>query len=221
MQKKSAFFFVLFPFICIFAENLNTITMEIKNNKSTWAALATLGVTAVAAGATAFFKIREKRKERQAAEADKAEGKHLTAEQMMVYNEAISNFIALNDRIYTLRSQRETLQPLVRWLATNGERPVLDNANDDIKLLAADIERFLQTQVPFINACLISMGDPALIYPDCVRGAVGGSYDDMLDEEPTGAQVEKGQKIAFVLRLGYYFPESTLVSAPVKSIVLA
>jgi hypothetical protein len=33
--------------------------------------------------------------------------------------------------------------------------------------------------------------------------------------------MEKGQKIAFVLRLGYYFPESTLVPAPVKSIVLA
>jgi hypothetical protein len=50
---------------------------------------------------------------------------------------------------------------------------------------------------------------------------VAGNFDDMLDEEPTGAQVEKGQKIAFVLRLGYYFPESTLVHAPVKSIVLA
>ena len=97
----------------------------------------------------------------------------------------------------------------------------MTNADDDVKLLADDIERFLTTQIPFINACLVSMDDPTLSYADCVRGAVGGSFDDTLDEEPTGAQMEKGQKIAFVLRLGYYFPESTLVNAPVKSIVLA
>ena len=196
--------------------------MELKNNKSAWAALATLGVTAVAAGATAFLKIREKRKERQAQEKEEQEhSKHLTAEQMMVYNEAIRSFLSLNDRIYDMRREREALQPLVKWLAMNGEKPELTNAGEDVKALADNIERFLTTQVPFINACLVSMGEPVLSYPDCVRGAVGGSYDDMLDEEPTGAQVEKGQKIAFVLRLGYYFPESTLVSAPVKSIVLA
>lgn len=194
--------------------------MEIKNNKSAWAALATLGVTAVAAGATAFFKIREKRKERQAEEAEKAEGKHLTAEQMMVYNEAVSNFIALNDRIYALRSQREALQPLINWLATNGEKPELNLVNDDIKLLAADIERFLQTQVPFINASLASIGDVATNYTECVRGAVGGVFDDTLDEEPTGEQVENGQQLAYVLRLGYYFPESTQAPIPVKAIVL-
>ena len=195
--------------------------MELKNNKSAWAALATLGVTAVAAGATAFLKIREKRKERQAQEKEEQEhSKHLTAEQMMVYNEAIRSFLSLNDRIYDMRREREALQPLVKWLAMNGEKPELTNAGEDVKALADNIERFLTTQVPFINACLVSMGEPVLSYPDCVRGAVGGSYDDMLDEEPTGAQVEKGQKIAFVLRLGYYFPESTLVAAPVKSIVL-
>ena len=208
--------------IRIFAETYITITMELKNNKSAWAALATLGVTAVAAGATAFLKIREKRKERQAQEKEEqAHSKHLTAEQMMVYNEAIRSFISLNDRIYNMRREREALQPLVKWLATNGEKPELTNANDDVKLLADDIERFLMTQIPFINACLVCVGDETLSYPDCVRGAVGGIFDDTLDEEPTGAQMEKGQKIAFVLRLGYYFPESTLVNAPVKSIVLA
>lgn len=193
--------------------------MELKNNKSAWAALATLGVTAVAAGATAFLKIREKRKERQAQEKEE-HSKHLTAEQMMVYNEAIRSFISLDDRIYDMRREREALQPLVKWLAMNGEKPELTNAGEDVKALADDIERFLATQVPFINACLVSMGDPALSYPDCVRGAVGGNFDDTLDAEPTGAQAEKGQKIAFVLRLGYFFPESALVSAPVKSIVL-
>ena len=218
------FCFVLCSLIRNFAETYITITMELKNNKSAWAALATLGVTAVAAGATAFLKIREKRKERQAQEKEKEEqahSKHLTAEQMMVYNEAIRSFISLNDRIYNMRREREALQPLVKWLATNGEKPELTNADDDIKLMADDIERFLMTQIPFINACLVSVGDETLSYPDCVRGAVGGNYDDTLDEEPTGAQMEKGQKIAFVLRLGYYFPESTLVNAPVKSIVLA
>ena len=195
--------------------------MEFKNNKSTWAALATLGVTAVAAGATAFVKIREKRKERQAQEEDRVHSKHLNAEQMMVYNDAIRTFISLNDRIYELRQDREALQPLVKWLATNGEKPELVKADDDIRQLADSIEKFLLTQVPFINACLACVGDPTMSYPDYVRGAVGGYFDDTLDEEPTGAKLEKGEKIAFVLRLGYYFPESTLAPNPVKSIVLA
>lgn len=195
--------------------------MELKNKKSAWAALATLGVTAVAAGATAFMKIREKRKERQSQTIDYEHGKHLTAEQMMVYNDAIRSFISLNDRIYELRREREALQPLVKWLATNGEKPELIKADDDIRLLADDIERFLLTQVPFINACLASVGDPTMSYSDYIRGAVGGYFDNTLDEEPTGVQVENGQKIAFVLRLGYYFPESTLAPDPVKAIVLA
>lgn len=195
--------------------------MELKNKKSTWAALATLGVTAVAAGATAFVKIREKRKQRQAQDAEREQSKHLTAEQMMVYNEAIRAFMSLNDRIYELRREREALQPLVKWLATNDEKPALTNVSDDVKMLADDIERFLLTQVPFVNACLSSVGDPTMSYPDYVRGAVGGYFDNTLDEEPTGAQVENGAKIAFVLRLGYYFPESTLAPNPVKAIVLA
>ena len=195
--------------------------MELKNKKSTWAALATLGVTAVAAGATAFLKIREKRKQRQAQDAEREQSKHLTAEQMMVYNEAIRAFMSLNDRIYELRREREALQPLVKWLATNDEKPALTNVSDDVKMLADDIERFLLTQVPFVNACLSSVGDPTMSYPDYVRGAVGGYFDNTLDEEPTGAQVENGAKIAFVLRLGYYFPESTLAPNPVKAIVLA
>lgn len=195
--------------------------MELKNKKSTWAALATLGVTAVAAGATAFVKIREKRKQRQAQDAEREQSKHLNAEQMMVYNDAIRSFISLNDRIYELRREREALQPLVKWLATNGEKPALTSVGDDVKMLADDIERFLLTQVPFVNACLSSVGDPTMSYPDYVRGAVGGYFDNTLDEEPTGAQVENGAKIAFVLRLGYYFPESTLAPNPVKAIVLA
>lgn len=195
--------------------------MELKNKKSTWAALATLGVTAVAAGATAFVKIREKRKQRQAQDAEREQSKHLTAEQMMVYNEAIRAFMSLNDRIYELRREREALQPLVKWLATNDEKPALTNVSDNVKMLADDIERFLLTQVPFVNACLSSVGDPTMSYPDYVRGAVGGYFDNTLDEEPTGAQVENGAKIAFVLRLGYYFPESTLAPNPVKAIVLA
>ena len=195
--------------------------MELKNKKSTWAALATLGVTAVAAGATACVKIREKRKQRQAQDAEREQSKHLTAEQMMVYNEAIRAFMSLNDRIYELRREREALQPLVKWLATNDEKPALTNVSDDVKMLADDIERFLLTQVPFVNACLSSVGDPTMSYPDYVRGAVGGYFDNTLDEEPTGAQVENGAKIAVVLRLGYYFPESTLAPNPVKAIVLA
>lgn len=197
--------------------------MELKNNKSAWAALATLGVTAVAAGATAIVKIREKRRERREElqrEAQEDDGQ-LSAEQKMVYNEAIRCFLSLNDRIFDMRRQRDELQPLIKWLATNGEKPELSTENEDIKRLAVDIEKFLNTQVPFINACLSTVGDSDMTYPDYIRAAVGGTYDDTLDEEPTGAELSNGMPIEYVLRLGYYFPNSTIAPHPVKSIILA
>lgn len=197
--------------------------MELKNNKSAWAALATLGVTAVAAGATAIVKIREKRRERREElqrEAQEDDGQ-LSAEQKMVYNEAIRCFLSLNDRIFDMRRQRDKLQPLIKWLATNGEKPELTTENEDIKGLAVDIEKFLNTQVPFINACLSTVGDSDMTYPDYIRAAVGGTYDDTLDEEPTGAELSNGMPIEYVLRLGYYFPNSTIAPHPVKSIILA
>ena len=93
--------------------------MELKEHKSALAALATLGITAVAAGTTAFIKIRKKRKEKEA----QAEGGHLTPDQMMVYNEAVRAFITLNNRIYDLRQHRKELQPIIQWLATDGKKP--------------------------------------------------------------------------------------------------
>ena len=82
--------------------------MELKNKKSTLAALATLGVTAIAAGTTAVVKIRQKRERaRKLAEIKRQKEKEtyslkLSPEQMMVYNEAVRKFITLNNRIYDL-----------------------------------------------------------------------------------------------------------------------
>lgn len=60
--------------------------MELKNNKPAWAALATLGITAIAAGTTAVIKIRKKRRrQREAAEREMTIS-DLTPEQEMVYN---------------------------------------------------------------------------------------------------------------------------------------
>ena len=193
--------------------------MELKNNKSTWAALATLGVTAVAAGATAFVKIREKRRQQREQEAHEG-SKRLTAEQMMVYNEAISVFQELNDRIYELRRQREELQPLIKWLATDSEKPKIEEVDEALTKLVGDIERFLTMQVPFINACLVTAGENDITYIDCVRGDVEGMFDATLDEEPTGLDVKDGTPIKYVLKLGYYFPDSTMTPDPVKSIVI-
>ena len=190
--------------------------MELKNHKSALAALATLGVTAVAAGATAFVKIRERRRQRA---AEEEEGR-LSAEQMMVYNEAVSAFLSLNDRIYELRRYRKELQPLILWLATDGTKPMTDEYDAVIQELAADIQKFLTTQLPFINACLSTVSNDGLTYNDYVHAPITGTFDDTLDEVLTGDEVKDGTPISFVLKLGYYFPGSTLAPNPVKSIVL-
>lgn len=192
--------------------------MELKNNKSAWAALATLGVTAIAAGATAFVKVREKRR-KQREETEQQGSSQLTAEQQMVYNEAVSSFLSLNERIYELRSLRKELQPLILWLASDDDAPKQIADNEQIVKLAEDIKKFLITQMPFINACLSTLHDDGTSYVDYVRGPVGGTFDNTLDEEPTGADVKDGTPIQQVLKLGYYFPDSRLVPYPVKAIV--
>ena len=193
--------------------------MELKNKRTAWAALATLGVTAIAAGATAFVKIREKQRQRELHDELKGQTR-LSAEQQMVYNEAVSAFLTINDRIYELRQYRKELQPLISWLVSDGERPAIETDNKDVLQLADDIDNFQTTQMPFINACLRTLSDDGTTYSDYVRGAVGGTFDDALDEEPTGIEVKNGTPITFVLKLGYYFPECSLALQPVKSIVL-
>lgn len=190
--------------------------MELKEHKSALAALATLGITAVAAGTTAIIKLRKKRKEREA----QAEGGHLTADQMMVYNEAVRAFITLNNRIYDLRQHRKELQPIIQWLATDGKKPDIPQDIPELVSLADDIQKFLTSQQPFINACLSTVNNDELTYTDYVHAPVGGTFDAALDEEPTGIKVEDGTPVTFVLKLGYFFPESTIAIHPVKTIVL-
>lgn len=195
--------------------------MQLKEHKSALATLATLGITAIAAGATAVVKIRKKRKQRLQQEAEKAISYgHLTADQMMVYNEAVRAFITINERIYELRKYRKELQPLIQWLATDGEHPAITFEQEELETLANEIETFLTTQLPFINACLSTINDDELTYTDSVHAPIDGTFDAALDEEPTGADVKDGTPVSFVLKLGYFFPESTIALHPVKAIVL-
>lgn len=145
----------------------------------------------------------------------------LSAEQMMVYNEAISVFLDINSRIYEQRRQKEQLQPVVRRLTLEStEKPDITGADDNVKSIAESVEKFLAMQVPFINACLAATDQHNMTYADCVRGPVGARFDNRLDEEPTGADVKDGDTVEYVLRLGYFFPDSTIAPHPVKSVCL-
>lgn len=199
--------------------------MELKNKKSTWAALATLGVTAIAAGTTAIVKIRQKKdKARKRAEIERQKEKEtyslkLSPEQMMVYNEAVRKFITLNNRIYDLRHYQKEIQPLIQMLAT-GKAIDEDTLSgiEDVDILCHDIRQFVTKQLPFISTCvsIISEGDS---YESFVHNPSGGKFDKELDQEEDGADIADGTPIKHVLKLGYFFPESTIASYPVKSIV--
>lgn len=200
--------------------------MELKSNKSAWAALATLGVTAIAAGATAVVKIRQKRQERKRlAEIEREKEKEamstkLTPEQMMVYNEAVRKFITLNSRVYELRHYQKELQPLIKMLATG--KPIDEDTIsgvDEVDLLCHDIRQFVTKQLPFINTCIgiISEGDE---YVNFVHGPINRKFNKNLDREESGEDIADGMPIKHVLKLGYFFPESTIAPYPVKSIVI-
>lgn len=199
--------------------------MDMKHKKSAWAALATIGVTAIAAGTTAIVKIRQKRRERRIEEEKRREKEKeatslkLSPDQMMVYNEAIRKFITLNNRIYDLRHYQKELQPLILMLATG--KPVDEDmltGIEEVDLLCHDIRQFVIKQLPFINTCvgIISEGET---YQDFVHGPINGKFDKELDREEDGHEVAGGTPIKHVLKLGYLFPESTIASYPVKSIV--
>lgn len=199
--------------------------MELKNKKSTLAALATLGVTAIAAGTTAIVKIRQKKeKARKLKEIERQKEKEtyslkLSPEQMMVYNEAVRKFITLNNRVYDMRHYQKEIQPLIQMLGTGNavDEDTLSGI-EDVDILCHDIRQFVIKQLPFINTCvgIISEGDS---YESFVHNPFGGKFDKELDQEEDGADVADGTPIKHVLKLGYFFPESTIVSYPVKSIV--
>ncbi|MBP3776654.1 MAG: hypothetical protein IJ069_03830 [Prevotella sp.] len=199
--------------------------MELKNKKSTWAALATIGVTAIAAGTTAIVKIRQKRAEariradEERRKEKEAQSLKLTPEQMMVYNEAVRKFITLNNRIYDLRYYQKEVQPLIQMLAT-GKAVNEDELSgiEEVDLLCHDIRQFVNRQLPFISTCIgvISEGET---YEDFVHGPINGKFDKELDREEDGHDVADGTPIKHVLKLGYFFPESSIATHPVKSIV--
>ena len=199
--------------------------MELKNRKTTWAALATVGVTAIAAGTTAVMKIRQKREEaRRRAELDRQREKEtlsrkLSPEQMTVYNEAVRKFITLNNRIYDLRYYQKEVQPLIVMLAT-GKTADEDTLSgiEEVDMLTHEVRQFVKRQLPFIDTCIgiISEGDT---YEDYVHGPIDGKFDKELDREEDGHEVADGTPIKHVLKLGYFFPESSIASHPVKSIV--
>ncbi len=199
--------------------------MELKNNKSAIAALATLGVTAIAAGTTAFIKIRKKRRQKLQQEKEKEEqtrnsqGK-LTPEQQMVYNDAIRDFLTLNNRIFELRILSRELQPIIQWLATDGQKPATNYSDERLNELCYDIQKFLINQVPFINACINTISDDGTTYADYINAAVGTPYDPTLNIEYNGTEVQEGSTVKSILKLGYFFPESRIANHPVKSIVL-
>lgn len=186
-------------------------------NKSAIAALATLGVTAVAATATAVVKIRNKRREARALRETENDAR-LSPQQQMVYNEAVREFIILNDRIYELRRHHAELQPLLSRLALLSTEPLQLAEDDPLKPLADQVERFVREQVPFINASL--RGTELESYEECLRVPIGRTSDPELDEELSGDDVNEGTAVRFVLKAGYYFPDCTLVLHPVKSIIL-
>jgi len=222
LGKVTAFF----RFFTIFATKYKTIgLMDMNNKKSAWAAIATIGVTAIAAGTTAIVKIRQKRKEhRRLAEQQREKEKEvaslkLTPEQMMVYNEGVRTFITLNNRIFELRHYQKETQPLIQMMATGkADDEDLLTGIEEIDLLSHDIRQFVKKQLPFVNTCvsIISSGDS---YTDFVHGPIGGKFDQELDREEDGCAVADGTPIKHVLKLGYCFPESTIASYPVKSIV--
>lgn len=139
------------------------------------------------------------------------------------YNDAISEFERINNRLFKLRKYKIYSQELLRFLSTGemdkeeyskrlDESDLPEDAKEHLNTILYDIERF-NTQRRGVISKYISQ--QKLISFD-IRFPLLEGFDDKYDHHFKGDDVTDGEKIIRVCKLGYYFPNSHVAPYRVK-----
>lgn len=149
------------------------------------------------------------------------------------YNDAVNAFVALNDRLYAFKKHRSVVLPCMRLLAgdksINAENVRAQIAQSSLKsedkasfsLLLNDISQFVSTYVSVIDKFLEEADDiDCHSFLECIRMPLGEMFNVEKDEHALGEEFTDSDQISDVLRLGFYFPQSTTQPYRTKSLIL-
>lgn len=139
------------------------------------------------------------------------------------YNDAISEFERINNRLFNLRKYRNYSQELLRFLSTGemnkkkytkwlNDSDLSEDGKAHLKTILYDIERFNSQRRELISMYIMQQ---KLTRFD-VRFPLLAEFDDKLDHHFKGDDVADGDKIIRVCKLGYYFPNSHVAPYRVK-----
>lgn len=139
------------------------------------------------------------------------------------YNDAISEFERINNRLFKLRKYKTYSQELLRFLFIGemnkeeyikrlGESDLPEDGKEHLNTILYDIERF-NTQRRELISNYISQ--QKLTCFD-IRFPLLEGFDDKRDHHFKGDDVVDGEKIIRVCKLGYYFPNSHVAPYRVK-----
>lgn len=150
------------------------------------------------------------------------------------YNTCVYEFTTINDHVANLR-KRDT-KPLVmamyRFLSLQAvDRSTLlsqirsanisEDAMEQFVALVSRIDAFLTQKKPIIDAWLYyEPKDGVVSYESAIRMPEGLTFDESLDEDVLGDNIE-GQQISMVHKMGFYFPGNTIKPYREKSVVSA
>lgn len=155
------------------------------------------------------------------------EGNNESKYNIVQYNDAVAEFVKINEKIYNLRKYYDILPYLFSYLAGDFFnktkcRQIIDLYNDDnLKGLCSavvdDIRNFMTYRKQSIDNYIKKYD---LVYADVVRYPYNGLFDSELDDHILGDDVQNGDHIIRVCKLGYYFPDSNVCPYRVKSKVV-
>ena len=140
------------------------------------------------------------------------------------YNDAITEFERINNRLFKLRKHKCHTQELLRFLSvgeidkdlykTNIEKSVLpEDIKEHLNTILYDIDRFNSHRREIISLYILQND---LCNYD-IRFPLFAEFDNNLDHHFKGDDATNGDKIIRVCKLGYYFPSSRVAPYRVKS----
>ena len=150
----------------------------------------------------------------------------LTESDIVAYDDAIQAFVNINSYISDLRKYNKLITPYILWLASEDQdKPSVDFSDlpdEDrakVALLSQKIEQFKKNNLPAINRFLRGKSKQET-YADCLRCPIMGGFDPNLDQHLLDDDIEEGDEITAVFKLGFFFPESKHYPYREKSLII-
>lgn len=149
----------------------------------------------------------------------------LSDADVVAYNNAIQAFVNINNYIYDLKKHNTLITPYMMWIVSDCPKPnvdttsVSDEERSKVALLASQIEQFKNNYEQAIRRYLIRSKNVET-FEDCIRCPLYGTFNPELDQHLLGQDLEKGEKIRSVYKMGFHFPGSKAYPYREKSLIL-